>query len=43
MSKEMDKFIKIKILELAKLETIPGPGGPHVNYMKVLEILARKQ
>ena len=42
MSNEIDKFIKIKILELAKLEMIPGPGGPYVDYKKVLEILTKK-
>lgn len=42
MSKEIDKFVKTIILELGKLDKIPGPGGPHVNYMKVIEILTKK-
>jgi len=31
------------IIELGKLETIPGPDGPYVKYEDVLKIITRKQ
>lgn len=31
------------IIELGKLKTIPGPGGPYVKYEDVLKIITRKQ
>lgn len=37
-----EMLIQRKILELARLEMIPGPGGPYVDYKKVLEILTKK-
>lgn len=30
------------IIELGKLKTIPGPGGPYVKYEDVLKIITRK-
>lgn len=31
------------VLELGKLEPIPGPDGPYVKYEDVLKIITRKQ